>query len=368
MKTRVLIIGGYGNFGGHIARSLSSEANIQLVISGRNIAKAEKFASSLNAANKAEAAQLDINNNLEQSFAELRPNVVIHTSGPYQGQPYTVAKACIKQKCHYVDLADAREFVNNITALDNEAKEAGVLICSGASSVPCLTSAIIDEHISQFDVLEEVEYAIATAQLTNRGLATTEAVLSYAGKPFKTLVDGKVKDVYGWLDLSFRKFWRLNNRPLGNCDIPDLELFPKRYPSLKTVRFKAGLELKLLHLILVFLSWLVKVKLIKSLQPWAKVLLKISFLFDWIGNDDSGFYMLMKGKDKDGKQKEIKFEIHAQQGDGLYIPSTPAIVMAKKFANNEISETGAKPCVDIISLQEYLDALSDLNIQWRVNL
>jgi saccharopine dehydrogenase-like NADP-dependent oxidoreductase len=366
LKIKVLLIGGYGNFGRHIAKQLSQEKNIELIIAGRNLSKAEEFAKSLNAINIAKAVKLDINNNILEPLSQINPNLVIHTSGPYQGQSYKVAQSCIKQKCHYVDLADARKFVNEITSLDSEAKKAGVLICSGASSVPCLTSAIIDKYINEFENLEEIEYGIATAQLTNRGLATTEAVLSYAGKPFKTLIKGEMQYVYGWLDLSFRKFWNLNNRPLGNCDIPDLELFPKRYPTLKTIRFKAGLEFKFLHIILFFLSWLVKVGLIKSLQSWAKRLLKISFLFDFIGKDDSGFYMLMKGKDKKCQKKEIMFEIFAKNGDGLYIPSTPAIIMAKKFANNEIDEIGAKPCVDIINLDEYLENLGKLNITWRV--
>ncbi len=366
MKTRVLIIGGYGNFGGHIAKSLADRSNIQLIIGGRNYHKAEKFARNLSAANPAEAAALDINGNLPEIFAQIKPDVVIHTSGPYQGQSYAVAEACIRQKCHYIDLADAREFVNNISSLDAKAKEAGVLICSGASSVPCLTAAIIDKYISEFNTLEKIEYAIATAQLTNRGLATTEAVLSYAGKPFKTLADGQMKEVFGWLDLSSKRFWGLGNRLLGNCDIPDLELFPKRYKTLKNIRFKAGLELKLLHIILAFLSWLVKIGLIKSLQPWTNLLLKTSFFFDWIGKDDSGFYMLMSGKDNKGNKKQINFEIFAQHGDGLYIPSTPAIIMAKKFADNKISETGAKPCLDIINLEEYLSELDKLSIQYRI--
>jgi hypothetical protein len=60
------------------------------------------------------------------------------------------------------------------------------------------------------------------------------------------------------------------------------------------------------------------------------------------------------------------FEIFARNKDGLYIPSTPAIIMAKKFANNQIDEVGAKPCVDIIILDEYLENLGKLNIIWRV--
>ena len=40
MIKRVLIIGGYGNFGSFITESLAKEANIQVIIAGRSLQKA----------------------------------------------------------------------------------------------------------------------------------------------------------------------------------------------------------------------------------------------------------------------------------------------------------------------------------------
>lgn len=364
---RVLIIGGYGNFGSFIAGKLAQEDDIQLIIAGRDEAKARGFAARLQAKNNAESHRLDINKGFKEALAVIKPHVVIHTSGPYQGQGYDVAEACINQGCHYMDLADGRNFVSGITQLDEKAKEKGVLICSGASSVPCLSSAIIEKYKGMFSKLEKIEYAIATAQLTNRGFATTSAAFSYAGKPFKTLVNGKMQDVYGWTDLRSRNFWGLGSRLIGACDIPDLEIFPGRYPDLKTIRFGAGLELKTLHIILFVLSWLVRLRIIPSLVPAAGFMLKTSFLFDPMGSDNSGFYMSMFGVDGNGKQKQVDFEIIARHGDGLYIPSMPSIIMAKKFAKGQIMERGAKPCLDIITLDEYMEALKGLDVEWRVN-
>lgn len=365
---RVLIIGGYGNFGSHIARYLAREELMQLIISGRSQDKAQAFSEALEAVNTPESCALDIGKNLTQILETVKPDIVVHTSGPYQEQGYHVARACIDYGCHYIDLADARNFVAGIGELDSAAKEKGVLVCTGASSVPCLTSAIIDEYRDQFKALERVDYGIATAQLTNRGLATTSAVMSYAGKSFKTLIDGKMKDVYGWHDLTWRKYMGLGYRPMGNCDIPDLEIFPERYPELKTIRFQAGLELKILHLGLWFLSWLTRLRILPTLQGSAPHLLKISRLFDMFGKDDSGFYMKLTGADKNSQLKEIQFDLVARHGDGLYIPSTPAILMAQKLARGEIQETGAVPCVGFITLDEYLAVLKEFNIRWETQV
>lgn len=359
---RVLIIGGYGNFGSFIARRLTQETDITVIIAGRSKEKAETLAESL----KTEWAVLDIERNLDESLKTIKPDIVIHTSGPFQERGYDVAEACVRNKCHYIDLADGREFVANITKLDSAAKEAGVLVISGASSVPCLTAAIIDKYKNEFQTLESIDYAIATAQQTNAGLATTAAILGYAGKPFTTRIDGKAQTIYGWQNLTARKYPELGWRLLGNCDIPDLGLFPSRYPELKTIQFRAGLEVPLLHMGLWAMSWLVKIGLVKSLRSLAPVLHKIAPLFDIVGSDRSAFHMEMKGQDSNGKLKILTFYILTGSGHGPNIPCIPSIVLAQCLARGEITKAGAMPCLDIIDLESYLDAFKDFEIKWQI--
>ena len=366
-KYRILIIGGYGNFGKYIAKTLGQNPQIALTIVGRDIHKAKALAKKLNAINPVDVWYCDIFKNLNEILGKWQPFIVIHTSGPFQTQDYIVARACLAFHCHYIDLADSRQFVSNINQFDEQAKEKKLLLCSGASSVPGLSSAIIENYSRYFYKLESIDYAIATAQLTNQGLATTAGVLSYAGKPFSTQLNGKKHKIYGWQDIRLKPFWRLNKRLLGNCDIPDLELFPKYYRSLNTIRFQAGLELKSLQIILFIMSWLVRIKLLPSLNKFAKLMLYISHLFNRFGSNNTGFYMQLNGLDKEKIPLTIRFEIYAQHGDGLYIPCIPAILLTEALIKEDLSLRGAMPCVGLISLESYLAKLHDLglNISWR---
>ena len=357
---RILVIGGYGNFGSYISRSLVNQENIHLIIAGRSLGKAQYLAEEIGC----EAAVIDIHHDLESRLRVIKPDIVIHTSGPFQTQGYDVAEACIKCSAHYIDLADGREFVSGIDCLDKKAKQVGVLVVSGASSVPCLTSALIDSYKDKFKALESLNYGITTAQKTTRGIATTAAILSYTGKSFKTLINGTKQEVYGWQGLHARKYRDLGWRLLGNCSVPDLELFPKMYPELKTIRFYAGLELPFIHVTLWALSWMVRIGLIKSLEPLAPLLLRLSFLFDWFGSANSGFHMDLTGKNEDGNSKTVRFELTAKSGDGPFIPCMPAILLAKKLVNDQIDYKGATACIGIITKEEYLDALGVLDISW----
>jgi saccharopine dehydrogenase-like NADP-dependent oxidoreductase len=364
---RVLIIGGYGNFGRFITERLAKEESLKIIVAGRSIEKAQDFVGNVNAVNKLETVALDINHSLARSLSQIKPDIVIHTSGPFQSQGYDVANVCIECGAHYIDIADGRDFVAGIDSLDKKAKEAGVLVVSGASSVPCLTSALIDHYREEFEILESVDYGITTAQKTTRGLATTAAILSYTGKPFKTIIDSENTTIYGWQNLRARKYTKLGWRLLGSCNVPDLEIFPKHYPELKTIRFYAGLELPFIHITLWFFSWLVRLRIIKQLEKSASLLLKLSFLFDWLGTANSGFHMALSGIGKNGIKKVVNFELIAKSGDGPYIPCMPAIILCKKLAVGEISNVGAQSCIGIITKDEYLNALSNLNITWTTD-
>jgi hypothetical protein len=362
MVMRVLIIGGYGNFGSYIATSLADDPAIQLLIGGRSREKAARFIGGLKVTNPAEPHAIDIDGDLGAALAHINPQLVIHTTGPFQAQDHRVARACIEHGCHYLDLADARDFVATIGALDAAAKAKGVLVVSGASSVPCLTAAVIDHYLPGFATLDSIDYGISAAQQTNRGLATTSAILSYVGKPFETLRDSQRHQVIGWQDTHSERYPELGRRWFGNCDIPDLALFPARYPQLKSMRFAAGHELAILHAGTWALSWAVRMGIVRSLAPHAERLLRIAFLFDWMGTSRSGFHMYLSGIGRDGRAKTARFFLIARSGHGPYIPCMPAILLARKLARGELDRTGAMPCVDLIALDEYLGALQGLDI------
>jgi hypothetical protein len=357
----VLVLGGYGNFGGYVCRALAGDARVQLIVAGRSRAKAEAFAARLAGANPAEAAAVDIADP-SAAMAACRPNLVIHTVGPFQGQGYRVAEAAIACGAHYCDLADARGFVAGIGALEAAALDNGVAVIAGASSVPCLTAAFLDAAQSEFARIESVDYGIAASQETNRGLGTASAILSYVGRPFTALREGRMRRVFGWQDLHSQVYPELGRRWFGNCDIPDLALFPARYPTLRTMRFGAGHEIALVHFGTWMLSWLVRLRLLPRLDRWSGILLEASFLFDRWGSGRSGFHIVMSGVAHDGAPLIRRRWMVARAGDGPNIPCMPAILLARRLAAGENLQPGARPCLDLITLDELLAALEGFDV------
>ncbi len=362
MTNKILILGGYGNFGGRISRALA-KSGVSIIIAGRSEEKAATITKKLKKEYpeaSIEIAIFDANKNLSQQLKSIKPIVVINTCGPFQNADYSVAETCIEAGVHYIDLADGRDFVRNITSLDDKAKEKNLLIVSGASTVPGLSSAVLEEYKYEFSEIDSLTFGIAPGQKAARGLATTQAIMTYVGKKLKPFAGHDC--AYGWQDIYRQNYPQLGKRWMANCEVPDLDLLPAKY-GIKSIRFSAGLELSVLHLGLWLMSWLVRLRLPLNLPKLASPLLKISNWFNRVGSADGGMHIILNGTDTNGEPKEIKWFIIAKNGDGPHIPTVPAIILAKKLAKGELSLIGSHPCVGLVSLEEYLAELKGFDIE-----
>ena len=359
----VLILGGYGNFGKRIARALNGDG-IAVIIAGRNGEKAVELVASLNSPN-ASSAVFDVHRALDQQLKVMKPGVVINTCGPFQSSDYKVAQTCIENGVHYIDLADGRDFVPGITALDGAATAAGVSVISGASTVPGLSSAVLEKFAPEFSRIDEMRYGISPGQKAERGLATTQGILGYVGKAFEPFASGQ-KRVFGWQDIYRQSYPELGKRWMANCDIPDLGLFPDRY-GIRSIRFSAGLELGVLHLGLWGLSWLVRLGLPLGLERLAVAMLKISNAFNRFGSADGGMHIVLSGLDHDGQPHSRSWFIVARSGDGPHIPTVPAVILAKDLVRGEPVPKGAHPCVGLVSLDRYWAELGGFDMSQYID-
>ncbi|NBF05996.1 saccharopine dehydrogenase [Pseudomonas sp. Fl5BN2] len=360
MTLRVLVVGGYGNFGSIICRYLIPMPGLQLVISGRD---PHKLAAKVAALQAAGASSCEgwcgdaMGAQWAPALKALGIDWVIHTGGPFQGQSYAVARGCIEAGVNYCDLADCRQFVGGIGALDAEARAAGVTILSGCSSVPTLSAAIIDEHRGRFARIERIEHGISSSAKMP-GLSTIQGVLAYAGRPILQLKDGQPHSVIGWQGLTLRKMPRLGTRLVANVDVPDLDLFAERYGA-HTLSFKAGAGLKVAGLANALLAQAVKLGLIRDPLPWAARLHRCGTWFEWLGDGLSALYIDVHGQGLDGQPLSMTAQLTATHDHGPEIPSCAAVAVVRKVLDGYVPAPGARASAGEVSLDEYLRAIDD---------
>lgn len=352
MKT-VVVLGGYGNFGRRIVTSLSREPGARVFVCGRDVKLAQAVAQE--AGGSAEPLHLDAHApDFIGRLREVAASVVIHTAGPFQGQSYTVPQACITAGAHYIDLADGRAYVCGIKTLDEEAKRNDTLIVSGASSLPALSSAVVDALKAQFSLIESIDHGI-TSGAQPPGRATMDGVLAYAGKPFSQWRDGNWRQVHGWQDLELRHYPDpIKGRWIANCDVPDLDLFPERYRPVRTVRFRAGVGPAANMIGLWLASWLVRLGILSSLRSWVPTLHRTASALARFGSKCSAMHITVRGVDLNGEPMVRNWFLLADQDHGPFIPCLPAIALARKLLRDEISTRGAMPCMGLLSVDDII--------------
>jgi hypothetical protein len=357
MKKRVVVLGGYGTFGARISRALAADELIDCVVAGRSRRRGESLAEAIGA----RFQEVDIHDPDSVQRAVDGAFAVVNTCGPFQGSEYGVARHCIQAGAHYVDLADARAYVHGIARLHDVARRAGVMVVSGASSVPAVSSALIDAVEHDFGSIEEIHSAISPGNRNPRGEATVRAILSYVGEPLRLWDKGHWRHTHGWGEPQTIRFAApVGRRRVYLCDVPDLDLFPERYGA-RSVSFRAGLQLNLFNYGLAFLGWLKRRGWVEDLRSRAGLLIALSSLFKAFGDSTGALRVEVIGR-KGRLDVERIVELVARDDNGPAIPCSPSIALVRKWVREGVSTSGAMPCIGLLTLDDIRAELKAFDI------
>jgi saccharopine dehydrogenase-like NADP-dependent oxidoreductase len=375
MPRRILILGGTGVFGSRIAQLLAQPSagqgrDLEIVIAGRRSDRAAALAARLEQGGvPARAVSCDRDRDLGTVLARERPTVFVDASGPFQayggaaGKPdYGAAKLCIEAAVPYIDIADARAFVSGIELLDEAAKAAGVPVLSGASSVPCLSGAVALELASELERVDGVRTWIAPGNIgAPRGRSVVAAILAGVGRPILWRRGGRWVRTYGWQDLRRIVDPDLGRRWLAACDVPDLDLIPRRWPEIGEATFHAGLELGLLHFVLWSASWLVRARPATTLAALASPVSRIATALGRFGTDVGAMRVEVAGL-QGGEKIRRRWTVIARSGHGAWIPAAPAAALARRCCSEAPPGAGARAAFGDIGTAEILSELRGLDI------
>ena len=369
---KILIIGGYGRFGARLVRLLADERELELIIAGRSKEKAEALCGE-----PAEATltplQFDRNLDAAGQIARLQPEVVVDAAGPFQSYgdaPYSVPEAALGAGAHYLDLADAPGFVAGIGLLDSLAQEAGRMAISGASSVPALSFAAARTLRPALARVDTYTGGISPSPHARVGLSVIKAIASYAGRPVSIIRNGKPCEAFGLMDsmthnIQFNGVTPLGPRRFSLVDVPDLMLARQIFPGLKALWFGAAPQPELGHAALTAMAWLVRLKLLPSLTPFARLMEPVASHLNW-GDQRGGMFIRLTGPDHAGRPAEVSWNLIAEGDSGPSIPSIPAAALIKRLLAGQAPKPGARPAHEALELADFEPFFQKLGIRHGV--
>lgn len=354
---KVLILGGYGVFGGRLAQLLADIPNIELLICGRNMSSAEVFCTCYQGAARVRPVLLDRRDIADALRAEA-PDLVVDASGPFQdygSDGYGVIAACIAAGINYLDFADAADFVFGVNRFDAQAKDAGIFVLSGVSSFPVLTAAVLREMAKTVEI-HAVDGGIAPSPFAGIGLNVMRAVIGYAGAPVKLLRGGQKAHAVGLAEsirftIAVPGLLPLRNIHFSLVDVPDLQVIPPEYETLTDIWMGAGPVPEVLHRMLNLLAKARARFSLPSLVPLSRLFYSVLNLMRF-GEHRGGMFVRAHGL-RDGKETVLSWHLLAEGDDGPYIPSMAIEAIIRKSLAGHKPPRGARAGTHALELADY---------------
>lgn len=155
-RKKLLLLGGYGNTGRHLARLLLQASDADLVIAGRNLSRAEGFAHELNQGYGSPrifgiAADASNTYSLEQALKDVDLVVVASSTARYTRE---VANAALAAQVDYLDIQYSTTKITVLKELAGDIQNAGLCFITDGGFHPGLPAALIRYAAHGFDQLE----------------------------------------------------------------------------------------------------------------------------------------------------------------------------------------------------------------------
>jgi hypothetical protein len=363
---KILILGGYGTFGGRLAHLLARDDRLTLLIAGRSVQKARDFCESLPAGAQKTALAFDRDGDVESQVSQIAPDILVDASGPFQvygDDPYRVVKACISNSINYMDLADGSDFVKGISSFDQESRAKSIFVLSGVSSFPVLTAAVVRRLSRGIAKVISIKGGIAPSPYAGVGLNVIRAISAYAGKRIAVVRDGRRTTAHALTETMRYTICPPGYVPLENTlfslvDVPDMQVLPELWPELETIWLGAGPVPEILHRMLIGLAWLVRLGILPTLLPFAALFHFAINILRW-GPHRGGMFVSVTGISNNGKEIEQSWHLLAEKGDGPFIPSMAVEALVRRFLSGKKPGPGARPATQELELEDYETLFKD---------
>jgi len=235
--SRVVVFGGYGTFGSHVARELARLGH-SVTIAGRDHRRAEAMAATLGPGHRAIGA--DVADPVSCRGAVAGHAVAVSCAGPFSALGEALLQECVAGRCHYADIADDRAHAARVRSWDRPFRDAGLTAAYGCSSLPGLSGALaLLAREGKDGPPDRVRVTLFIGNANPKGAAAVRSAAEVIGRPIAApqgMLRGFADPETVILPSPFGR------RTVLNFDGAEYDLFPTLL-GVSTVVVKVGFEL-----------------------------------------------------------------------------------------------------------------------------
>ncbi|GEM_PF-1339606 len=359
MKRKIVVLGSYGEFTRRVTIDVAAMPQVECVLGLPPSAQATTFASAVG------VPFMVIDPNESSSLQRLLEGAfaVVNLHGPFATREHVaVAARCAALGVHYVDPADAREYMTEFARLARDARDHEALLVTGAGAVPAVAAALVRMLVKEFDRVSEIHIFLAPGMGDQRELATVQSILDQGDNPVRTKERGRRP----------KQHWRTKPEPVRFpepvgvrrgwlCDL-ERDALAREF-GVGTVTTRTGFAPGFLSFMITILEKLRQRGTVRELSP----------LIAWFvrraaarrGRHSLGrassIRVAVRGSRRNHDEEYVAYLV-ARDGAGPAIAAAPILALVRRWVEKGVKETGAVTCVDMLGFDDLRPELMNHNI------
>jgi saccharopine dehydrogenase-like NADP-dependent oxidoreductase len=373
MPKTILILGGYGNTGTLLARWLLGETDACLVLSGRDLGKAERLASELKQANPAQASRLiarraDASDPVSLAAALQGVDLLLVASSTVQ---YTreVAAAALDARIDYLDIQYSTYKVSVLNSLRDEIETAGLCFITDGGFHPGLPAALVRYAAASFDALESaIVGSVIKIDWRSLNLPDETAMeLVQELKDYQALVFRQgVWQKAGWLDT-----WAYRSLDFGSpfgkqyCApmfLEEMRSLPQSFPTLVETGFYVGGFNWFVDWLVLPLA-MVGLRLVgdRGLKPAARLM---RWGLQTFSKPPYGTLLKLEAKGVRDSQPAA-FSLTLSHDDGYQFTAIPVVATLLQYLDGSIRQAGLFTQANLVEPARLIDDMQRMGVSVR---
>lgn len=299
-RTKILIVGGYGNVGHFIVAELAKDYSDDLIIAGRDLLKAQATAKKFG--DKVSAKVLDVNCNVfqEEAFSDVKLVIMC-----IDQQNTAFVEFCINQGINYIDITASYEFISQLEKLHSLAAKNKSSVILSVGIAPGLTNLLAKLCKQNNELVKFIDIYILLGSGGKHGDAAYRWLLKDINDTFILNVSGE--------SVTYSSFTKgksttiadeVHTRTFYRSNFSDQHVIPQTL-NINSASTYLCFDSKLLTNLIVFLKWIGISKLLK-IYWFQWITIKLFTLFN-LGSE--AFFIKVVGKDSNGKDCASSFSL-----------------------------------------------------------
>ena len=159
-------------------------------------------------------------------------DVIVDAAGPFALRTTRLVRVALERGCDVLDIAESLAWSEAIVALGQRAVDAGISLYPACSAIAAVAGACV--RASALASPTEVDLYLAPASADTASSGTAHGLLASVGRPIRTLRDGHLRPVRGYVE---QRAFPGRRRRGGIVEHAGAVLLPRSWPSIRRAEF-----------------------------------------------------------------------------------------------------------------------------------